>query len=87
MHIRADDDYSLVTVIDGRESPSTANVAALIRLAPDQLLRTHRSHAINPARIVAVHRSAREGHTVELTHGCRLPIGRTRRASVAAWMD
>ncbi|RZJ43219.1 MAG: LytTR family transcriptional regulator [Brevundimonas sp.] len=86
LHVRADDDYSLVTLIDGRELLSTANLAALIRLAPDHLLRIHRSHAINPARIVAVHRSAREGHTVELTNGCRLPIGRTRRASVEAWM-
>jgi hypothetical protein len=84
LHVRADDDYSLVTLIDGRELLSTANLAALIALAEGRLLRIHRSHAVNPAHIVAVHRSGREGHTVELTDGRRLPVGRTRRAAVEA---
>ena len=84
LHVRADDDYSLVTLTDGRELLSTANLAALIALAEGRLLRIHRSHAVNPAHIVAVHRSGREGHTVELTDGLRLPVGRTRRAAVEA---
>lgn len=84
LHVRADDDYSLVTLTDGRELLSTANLAALITLAEGRLLRIHRSHAVNPAHIVAVHRSGREGHTVELTDGLRLPVGRTRRAAVEA---
>ncbi|RZJ43951.1 MAG: LytTR family transcriptional regulator [Brevundimonas sp.] len=85
LHIRAADDYSIVILTDGRELLSTANLSALIALAPDHLLRIHRSHAINPGRIVAIHRSGK-GHAVELTNGCRLPIGRTRRAAVEAWI-
>lgn len=83
LHVRADDDYSVVTLVDGRELLSTANLSALIRLAPTHLLRIHRSHAVNPVRIVAVHRTA-AGHSVELNSGHRLPIGRTQRAAVEA---
>lgn len=74
LHVRADDDYSVITLADGRELFSTANLSALIRLAPTYLLRIHRSHAVNPARIAAIHRS---GRTIELEGRVRLPVGRT----------
>jgi DNA-binding LytR/AlgR family response regulator len=85
LRVRADDDYSVVTLTDGRELLSTANLAALIRLAPAHLLRIHRSHAINPAHIVATHRSGKSGPTVELQGGERLPIGRTYRTALDEW--
>lgn len=82
VHVRAADDYSVVTLADGRELLSTANLAALIRLAPARLLRIHRSHAINPARIATIHRSGKAGRTVELQGGARLAIGRTYWAAL-----
>jgi hypothetical protein len=80
LHVRAADDYSIVTLIDGREILSTTNLSALVRLAPGHLLRIHRSHALNPAWISAIHRSGKSGPTVELSGGVRLPIGRAYRA-------
>lgn len=82
LHVRAADDYSLVTLIDGREILSTTNLSALMQLASAHLLRVHRSHAVNPAWIAAVHRSGRSGPVVELKGGVRLPIGRVYRAAV-----
>jgi len=82
LHVRAADDYSIVTLIDGREVLSTANLSALVRLAPAHLFRIHRSHALNPLWISAVHRSGRPGPTVELQGGVRLPIGRAYRAAL-----
>lgn len=82
LHVRADDDYGVVTLTDGRELLSTANLSALVRLAPEHLLRIHRSHAINPARIVAIHRSGKAGRGVELQGGARLPVGRTYWAAL-----
>lgn len=82
LHVRAADDYSLVTLTDGREILSTANLSTLTQLASAHLVRVHRSHAVNPARIAAVHRSGRSGATVELKGGVRLPIGRAYRAAL-----
>lgn len=82
LHVRASDDYSLITLTDGKELLSTANLSALVRLAPGHLLRIHRSHAVNPAWIAAVHRSGRSGPIVELKGGIRLPIGRVYRAAL-----
>ncbi|MGQ2989597.1 MAG: LytR/AlgR family response regulator transcription factor [Brevundimonas sp.] len=82
LHVRAADDYSLVTLTDGREVLSTANLSTLTQLASAHLVRIHRSHAVNPAWISAVHRSGRSGPTVELKDGVRLPIGRAYRAAL-----
>lgn len=71
---RAADDYSLITLADGRELLATVNLSSLIDLAPSCLQRIHRSHAVNPARVTAVHRSDR---TMEMQGGGRIPIGRT----------
>ncbi|WP_354088336.1 LytTR family DNA-binding domain-containing protein [Brevundimonas faecalis] len=71
---RAADDYSLVTLTDGRELLATINLSSLIDLAPTCLQRIHRSHAVNPARVTAVHRSDR---TMEMQGGGRIPVGRT----------
>lgn len=85
LHVRAADDYSIVTLVDGKELLSTANLSALLRLAPAHLLRIHRSHAVNPARIAAIHRSGKPGPAVELHGGVRLPIGRAYRAALNQW--
>jgi len=77
LHIRADDDYCLVRLADGRELLSTANLSALMALAPGRFLRIHRSHAVNPRRIAVVHRAGRFARTVEMEGGERLAVGRT----------
>jgi len=82
LHVRAADDYSLITLTDGREILSTTNLSALMQVASAHLLRIHRSHAVNPAWIAAVHRSGRSGPIVELIGGVRLPIGRVYRAAL-----
>lgn len=85
LYVRAADDYSIVTLTDGREILSTANLSALVRLAPAHLLRIHRSHALNPAWIFATHRSGKPGPAVELQGGIRLPIGRAYRTALDQW--
>jgi LytTr DNA-binding domain len=82
LHVRAADDYSLVTLTDGREILSTTNLSTITQLASAHLLRIHRSHAVTPCWIVAVHRSGRSGATVELKGGVRLPVGRAYRAAL-----
>ncbi len=77
LHIRAADDYCLVRLADGRELLATANLSALMALAPDRFLRIHRSHAVNPRRIAVVHRAGRFARTVEMEGGERLSVGRT----------
>jgi hypothetical protein len=84
LHIRAADDYCLVRLADGRELLSTANLSALMALAPERFLRIHRSHAVNPRRIAAVHRTGRFARTVEMEGGERLGVGRTYWARLEA---
>lgn len=84
LHIRAADDYCLVRLADGRELLSTANLSALMALAPDSFLRIHRSHAVNPRRIAVVHRAGRFARTVEMQGGERLAVGRTYWARLEA---
>jgi len=84
LYAQADDDYSIIHLRDGRELLATMNLAALLRLAPERLLRVHRSHAINPDRIKALHRAGKLARTVELVGGSRLRVGRTYWESVAA---
>lgn len=75
--IRAADDYCLIRLTNGRELLSTANLSALIALAPHRFLRIHRSHAVNRRRIAVVHRAGRFARTVEMEGGERLGVGRT----------
>ncbi|MDQ8756227.1 LytTR family DNA-binding domain-containing protein [Sphingosinicella sp. LHD-64] len=77
LYVRADDDYSVVHLVDGRQLLATMNLAALLRLPRARLLRIHRSHAINPDKVEAVHRAGRLARTVELVGGTCLPVGRT----------
>lgn len=84
LHVRADDDYSIIHLADGRELLATINLAAILRLAPGSFLRVHRSHAINQEKIVALHRAGKTGRTIELVGGTRLPVGRTYWKSIVA---
>lgn len=77
LYVRADDDYSIIHLTSGRQLLATMNLAALLRLAPERLLRVHRSHAINPEKIEVLHRTGKFARTVELAGNVRLPIGRT----------
>jgi hypothetical protein len=77
LYVQADDDYSVVHLVDGRQLLATINLAAILRLAPGRFLRVHRSHAISPEKVAALHRTGRPARTVELVGGTRLPVGRT----------
>lgn len=84
LYARADDDYTIVCLTGGRELMATINLAAFVRLAPERMLRVHRSHAINPDKVEALHRAGKFARTVVLVGGERLAVGRTYWGSVMA---
>jgi MFS family permease len=83
LHAQAEDDYCRVHLADGRSLLVTVNLGALVRMAAPHLIRVHRSHAVNGARVAVLHR----GGPIELVDGTSIPVGRTYRAALAAWRD
>ncbi|WP_171012480.1 MULTISPECIES: LytTR family DNA-binding domain-containing protein [unclassified Sphingomonas] len=81
LHAQAEDDYCRVHLADGRSLLVTANLGSLVRMAAPHMIRVHRSHAINGAKLAVVHR----GGPIELVDGTSIPVGRTYRAALAAW--
>ena len=83
LHAQAEDDYCRVHLADGRSLLVTVNLGALVRMAVPHLIRVHRSHAVNGAKVAVLHR----GGPIELVDGTSIPVGRTYRAALAAWRD
>ncbi|WP_163364018.1 LytTR family transcriptional regulator DNA-binding domain-containing protein, partial [Klebsiella aerogenes] len=75
LHAQAEDDYCRVHLADGRSLLVTANLGSLVRMAAPHMIRVHRSHAINGAKLAVVHR----GGPIELVDGTSIPVGRTYR--------
>lgn len=81
VRIQGADDYAELVMSDGRRLLHDAGLAALEQRLPPGFIRTHRSHIINAAMLVAVH-TTDAGPVARLTHNETAPISRRRAAEV-----
>jgi len=84
--VKADDDYCIIRLDDGREITVTMTLKAMATLLPPTFQRIHRSYVINAALLQAVVPGPRGGRVANLPNGTRLPIGRTYESDVLALM-
>jgi hypothetical protein len=83
--ITADEHYVHIHTIHGRQMLRGRISDIEAQLPETWGLRIHRSHWVAARSVQALHR-ARDGWTLELTDGQRLPVARARREAVADWV-
>jgi hypothetical protein len=86
IHVKAADDYSEVRLRDGRVLLISKTLSRLVDSLPDQILRVHRSHAVNKSYVASVTASG-SGRTLHLTDGSQVPVGRSYAAVLSRWLN
>jgi len=77
LSLKAADDYCEVRLVDGRTLLSTDSLAETLARLPGDLVRVHKSWAVNAEHVVAVGPRPGGRRAVTLTDGSVVPVGRT----------
>lgn len=83
--VTADEHYVHIHTLQGRQMLRGRMSDVEAQLPDSWGLRIHRSHWVASRTVKALHRG-RDGWTLELTDGQRLPVARARREAVADWV-
>ena len=77
VYAKAADDYSEVTLVDGRTVLVTMTLARLLDTLPRDFVRIHKSYAVNRAHVASLSPRPGGGRLLQLDDGSSIPVGRT----------
>lgn len=78
VYVQGADDCSELVLSDGRRALHDKSLEKLQALLPAGFERIHKSYLVRLSAVKALHAHEGSRYEAELTHGVRLPVGRTR---------